>query len=350
MSAPRLRAGFEVELLAPPGASRRDLAEDLARRRGGSVRPFFHVDTEGSAVPGVDAFWHLTPGFRVLDAAGEPVCSLVDDTSVVADLDARARPRPGWYRVVSDDARLLRLVARHADPAAGIGSVLGPVAALFGTPVQQLGAVHRVDDAAGATIAMAAPLPGERERVCEVITPPVEAGHEEVLEALLAPARALGFSVPREAAVHVHLDAAPFRDPGRFAAVVRSFGGRRRELHERFGTNPHCRRLAPLPAELVELCARRWPDWESLRAAAARTPVTKFCDLNVTRVLGLRPGPDTLEVRILPGALDGASIAARLADLEDLLAAPGQPCAGVPGGPSGGVPGACGAGAGRSTR
>lgn len=313
------RAGFEVELLAPAGVSRLDLAREIASRAGGSVLGRFHVDTEASSAPGVSAFWHLTPAFDVVDAEGGAVCSLVDDTTIVADLDARAPSKPGWYRILSDDPRLLRLVERHADPAEGIGSVLDPVAELFGVRVRDAGGVRRLDDTAGATIALAAPLPGERERPCEVVTPPWVDDHVRRLEELLEPARDLGFTVPAEAAVHVNLDAGPFRDVGRFRHVVSTFGERRAELRELFATNPRCTRLAPLPAELVELVRRDWSDWGSLRTAAAATGVTKFSDVNLTRVLGVRPGPDVLEVRILPGAIDGASIGGRFVQLVELL-------------------------------
>lgn len=319
MTATLPRAGFEVELLAPAGSSRFDLAREIASRAGGSVRRRFHVDTEASSAPGVRTFWHLTPAFDVVDVGGGAVCSLVDDTTIVADLDARAPSQPGWYRILSDDPRLLRLVERHADPAEGIGSVLEPVAELFGARVQDVRGVRKLDDGAGATIAMAAPLPGERERPCEVVTPPWEDDHVRRLEELLEPARDLGFTVPAEAAVHLNLDAGPFRDVERFRGVVTTFGERREELRELFATNPRCTRLAPLPAELVELVRQDWPDWASLRAAAAGTAVTKFSDVNLTRVLGVRPGPDVLEVRILPGSIDGASIGGQFAQLVEVL-------------------------------
>ena len=56
-----------------------------------------------------------------------------------------------------------------------------------------------------------------------------------------------------------------------------------------------------------------------MRAAAARTAVTKFSDVNLTRVLGVRPGPDVLEVRILPGAVDGPAVGERFDRLLELL-------------------------------
>ncbi|MEZ0163379.1 amidoligase family protein [Kineococcus sp. LSe6-4] len=312
------RTGFEVELLAPRGASRLDLAVELARRCAGRVLWRFHVDTESSAAPGVRTFWHLTPAFDVLDGAGRLRCSLVDDTTIVADLDATAPPRPGWFRVLSDDPRLLRLVQRYADPEEGIGSVLAPVAEVFGAPVVEVGGVHRLDDVAGATIALAAPLPGERERPCELVTPPFTEDHGERLEELLGPARDLGFSVPLEAAVHVNLDAGPFRDVAVFRRLVELFAGRE-DLHRRFGTNPHCRRLGALPPDLVDLVGAEWAGWEPLRAAAARTAVTKYCDVDVTRVLGVRSGPDVLEVRLLPGSDDGVAIARQAAQLRGSL-------------------------------
>ncbi|WP_337061282.1 amidoligase family protein [Kineococcus sp. G2] len=329
----RRRTGVEVELLAPRGSSRRHLAEELARRCGGSVRAVFHADSETSATAGVERFWHLTPGFEVLGADGALRCRLVDDTTITADLDPSAAPRPGWYRVLTDDARLLRLVAAHTDPAEGIGSVLEPVARLFGTRVAAVGAVFRVDDGAGASVAMAAPLPGERERPCEVITPPLERDHLAALEALLAPAREAGFTVPAEAAVHLHLDAVPFRDVEAFRGVLRLFGPWREGLRALLGTNPACRRLGPPPAALVALGERRWDGWGELHAAAAATAPSKFCDVNLTHVLGTRPGPPTLEVRVLPGCADGRAIVARAALVEALLErfCSGDPLPAVPG-------------------
>ncbi|WP_432494745.1 amidoligase family protein [Kineococcus auxinigenes] len=315
----RRRTGVEVELLAPRGSSRRHLAGELARRCGGAVRPVFHADSETSATAGVARFWHLTPGFEVLGADGALLCRLVDDTTIVQDLDPSAAPAPGWYRVLTDDARLLRLVAARTDPAEGIGSVLEPVAELFGTRVTAVGAVFRVDDGAGASVAMAAPLPGERERPCEVITPPLVTDHLAALEALLAPARELGFTVPAEAAVHLHLDAAPFLDVAAFCGLLRLFGPWREGLRVLLGTNPACRRLGPLPPGLVALAEREWTGWEELRAAAAATGDSKFRDVNLTHVLGTHPGPPTLEVRVLPGCADGPGIVGRAALVEALL-------------------------------
>jgi len=320
-----MRTGFEVELLAPAGSDRQVLAEEIAARVGGKVRRSFHADSEPSTVPGVGVFRHLSPAFDVVDGQGRPVARLVDDITIAADLAAEHAAVPGrpghrgWYRVLSDDARLLRLVERQADPGSPLASVLDPVAALFGVGVDVLPAAARVDDAAGATVAVVLPLPPGRERPCEIVTPPLVAGHRDALEQLLAPARELGFTVPREAAVHVHVDAGPFRSPHAFANLVRLFAGWRDVLWSALGTNPACVRLAPLPAALVDLVEQPWPEWAPLRDAARSTGLTKYADVNVTQLVAARPWRDTVEVRILPGAVDGDAVVASAALVEALL-------------------------------
>jgi hypothetical protein len=281
------------------------------------VRSVWHHDSEPSLVPGLGRFLHLTQGFEVVDAAGALVCTLVDDVTLVANLDLRTRPEPGWYRVLTDDARLLRLLAGRIDPGAPIGEALDPIAALWGVRVERHGEVFQLDSG-GATIALAAPQGGGRERGCEVITPPLTADHEMTIDELLRVARELGFVVPREAAVHVHHDGAPFRSAPALANVVRLFGLWRLPLHALLDTNPACRRLAPLPTELVQ-AATGTPTYEELRDAAAAGGLTKFFDVNLTALFAQKPVRDTLEVRILPGAIDTQDVVRGAALVERLL-------------------------------
>jgi hypothetical protein len=263
----------------------------------------------------------------VVDAHGRPVARLVDDITIEADL-AAVPGRPGyrgWYRILCDDSRLLRLIERHADPDAPLASVLEPVADLFGVGVDVFPGAARVNDASGATVAVVMPLPAGRERPCEVVTPPLVDGHGQALGRLLAPARELGFTVPQEAAVHLHVDGAPFRRPEAFANLVRLFGHWREVLWLALETNPACRRLAPLPTDLVDLVEVDWPDtadgtgWARLQEAVRAVGVTKYADLNLTQLVVERPERDTVEVRILPGAIEGADIVRRAAVVEALL-------------------------------
>lgn len=322
----RARLGVEIELVAPVGSSRAALARRLAGE-GGRVRTFWHTQSEPAEVPGTPVFHNLSAGFEVQDAAGRPLARLVDDLTLQDDLDRLAPPRPGWYRVVSDDPRLLRLVARHADPDLPPADALAPLAALFGGALQPgPGGMVKLVDESGASVAIAAPLPGERERGCEIVTPPLERDHGLALEALLGPARALGFRVAAEAAVHLHFDAAPFEDAGRLRGLVRLWRENAQILKALVGTNRRCRRLGDWPEPLVALVEE--PGWGALPWAAARARLaalnpSKYCDLNLRNLALPTPDKRTVEVRVLPGAITAAPILEAAALFEALLAAAG---------------------------
>ncbi|SBN64654.1 Putative amidoligase enzyme [Curtobacterium sp. 9128] len=334
------RTGFEIELLAPVGSSRRALAERIADEHGGSVLRVFHVDSEPSLVPGMGQFWHLTPGYRIDDATGTELATLVDDITIVEDIRrdqlaarcgetghqgcplCRPDPDPDAFRILSDDLRLLRLAGDTTGAQTRFEHVLDGIARVFDVPVETVGAVRRVRDRAGASIAMATAVAPGRERPCEIVTPPIRSGHTEALEALLGPARALGFRVPVEAAVHLHLDAGPFRSVPAFANVVRLFTGYRSGMHAALGTNPHCVRTGALPEALttvVDTESRSGADWPRLQEAVRTLGLTKYLDVNLTALLTDTPPRDTIEVRILPGMLDGADITGRAAIVEALL-------------------------------
>lgn len=316
------KIGVEIELLAPKGLSRLSLAERLAGP-GGEVRRFFLEQSEPSLVPGQKVFHNLTLGFEARDRFGRPVAKCVDDLTLQSDLDRSMASAPGWYRVLSDDARFLRLVARNSDPSQGIPAVLEPLARLYGTePDAGPQGMWRVIDETGYPVVLGAPLPGERERPCEIITPPIEGPLEPALEALLAPARELGFTAPIEGAVHLHFDAAPLRDAGVFLRLVSLFYTWRTVLRQLLRTNPSCRRLGAWPEAMLERV--RQPgfedmDWDDARAVLNADNPSKYVDFNVRNLLARLPGKDTFEVRILPVSLTGAPIAEAAALIEGLL-------------------------------
>ncbi|MFT4978950.1 MAG: hypothetical protein ACI8S6_004860, partial [Myxococcota bacterium] len=95
--------GVELELLAPRGRSRLDLAQEIAAGCGGAVVPMFLHQEEPSEVPGMAQFNNLTLGFEVMLPGGGWAARCVDDLTLQDDLDRTAPPVPGWFRVVSDD-------------------------------------------------------------------------------------------------------------------------------------------------------------------------------------------------------------------------------------------------------
>ncbi|MFT7578756.1 MAG: hypothetical protein ACI9MR_000414 [Myxococcota bacterium] len=320
------RTGFEIELLAPIGASRRDLALAIAARHpGAGVRRVFHVESEPSKVPGQPVFDNLTLGFEVHDRDGDLLARCLDDLTLQSDLDREHAPEPGWFRIVSDDGRLLRLVARHATVEAPLEDALAPVAALFGTPLERgPNGMFRVIDERGASIAIGAPLPGERHRPCELITPPLDDDRAERLLDLLTPAQELGFLLPIEGALHIHFDAKPLRDARVFRDLVRFFSRWGPELRRRVRTNPNCRRLGGWPDALLDVVED--PDFATLSWADARSQLltvefTKYCDFNLRNILLEPPDKDTFEVRILPTTLDVSQVLDAAALFERILVA-----------------------------
>jgi Putative amidoligase enzyme len=305
------RIGFEIELLAPAGRSRRTLADALAASEpGAEVRPTFHLDAEPSKVPGMGIFYHLTPAFEVRTEGGL-LCRLVDDITIRDDLDPRQPAAPGWYRIVSDDRRLLRLVARHCKADTPIESCLEPMASLFDATVEQIHGFHRLDDEDAATVAIAAPLVGGRHRVCEIVTPPLVHDHAGRLDHVLVHARRLGFVLPAEAAVHLHFDAQPFRSARAVRNLVRLVAPRQDLLRYLVGTNPRCRRLGPLPPQLLGLVEQEDfldGDWHDTQARLATVGLHKYLDVNLANLIRPPRGKDTVEFRILPSGLDAAAI------------------------------------------
>jgi len=305
VSDPQWKIGVEIELLAPKGSSRLALAEALAEAHDGAVRHFLHPQAEPSEVPDLPLFHNLTQGFEVLDADAQPVARLVDDVTLQDDLDRSAAPLPGWYRIVGDDPRLLRLVTRHCEPTDDLEHMLQPVAALFGTePEAGPGGMRRIHDGTGASIAIGARLPGERERTAELITPPIETDHFSRLEALLEPARRLGFTAPLEGAVHIHFDAAPLCSAPVFRRMVQLLTEHGPGLKQRFKTNPRCRRLGPWPDALFDVVEApdfadlSWPD--ALSRLDRVQGLSKYCDFNVMNIVGVIERKHTLEARIFP--------------------------------------------------
>ncbi len=306
------KIGIEVELLAPPRTSRLDLAQAISNHYQGSIRPFFHPQSEPSKVPGTPIFHNLTIGYEVLDAHQNLIAKCVDDLTLQADLNRHASPQPGWYRIVSDDERLLRLIKQQADPKLPLAAVMQPIGRLFGTvPESGLGGMIRVNDEVGASIAIAAPLPGERERPCELITAPLATRHAEQLEDLLSLARSLKFTAPVEGATHIHFDATALQSAHAIANLINLLWIYGDILKQLMSTNPHCRRLGQWSPSLLETVSApgfRNLDWPEVQAKLQQVNLTKYCDFNLVNCIYNIADKNTIEVRILPVYLESKPI------------------------------------------
>ena len=318
--SPPWKAGFEIELLAPRSQSRADLALRVAWLQGSSVRRFFHPQQEPSKVPGKPKFHNITHGFEALDSFGRPLAWFVDDVTLQAGLDHSAAPLAGWYRIVTDDGRLLRLLIRLCDPDAPLDRVLSPIAALFATTAYaHPSGMVKVSDNRGATVAIAAALPGERERACEIVTPPLGDERGALLGLLLSEARTAGFSVPLEGATHIHFDAGPLLSAGAIANLVRALSVHGDALKRLVSTNPNCIRLGRWPDALytlVESPGFAALDWPNAQQALATVGLQKYCDFNLLNIATRNSAKHTFEVRVLPASLNPEPIL----DAADLFA------------------------------
>ena len=306
------RIGVEIELLAPSGRSRLDLAAAIAEAKGGSVHRFFHPQSEPSKVPGMKVFHNLTLGYEVVDTQGTWIASCVDDLTLQADLKRETAPKSAWYRILSDDERLLRLIQQQTDAELPLEKALEPLAALFGTSLSPgPGGMKRVNDVMGATVAMVTPLPGERERPCELVTAPMDEKQGEQLDFYLELARSLGFTAPQEGATHLHFDATALQSAGAMANLIQLLWTYGEPLKQLMKTNPKCRRLGPWPKELIEVVSKpdfRLQSWSEARAQLRKLKLTKYCDFNIMNCLLELTSKNTIEVRVLPVWLESQPI------------------------------------------
>ncbi|MFT5583140.1 MAG: hypothetical protein ACI9VR_000718 [Cognaticolwellia sp.] len=307
------RLGWELELMAPAGATRLDLAQALAVQLGASVHRIWLPQSEPSLVPNQPVFENLTLGFELRDAQGDWLLRCVDDLTLQGGLDRKARPVAGWYRIVSDDLRLLHLIARHCDAEAPLEHVLEPVAEIFGSQVTQgPGGMRRIADPNDLPIAIGAPLPGERHRPCEVVSAPLGAARSrELLGLVCAQAQALGFTVPAESATHLHLDASLIQDARVVANLVALWQRWGERIKQQVQTNPRCVRLGPFEDAVLDVV--RQPDfvgldWEAAQERLKKARPSKYRDINLRNAVFPFLGKPTVEMRVLPTSLDAEQV------------------------------------------
>ncbi len=301
--------GVEVELLAPRGLTRYDLALAIAQRIQGTVHRFFHADSEPSKIPHKPLFYHLTPAFEVRDAQGKWLVRCVDDVTLRTGLNPQAAAQEGWYRILSDDARLIGLIKQHTSADLALAESLSAIGALFATkPVKNEGNVYRIATLANEPIALAAPMPGERERACELITAPLPyENYAETLAMVLQEAKNLGFLLPKEGASHLHFDGDAFTSASVLTTMMKRLHSQRLSLRQQLNTNPHCTRIGCWSEEIIntinadDFCTL---SWQHARQRLAAQKVSKYCDFNIRNLVYPHKDKHTFEVRILPSCLD----------------------------------------------
>lgn len=306
-----LRVGIEFEWLAPKGLSRQTYAQYLATQIGGSVHHFWHTQVEPAKVPGTPIFHNLTQGFSILNAQGDKIAHTVGDLTIQAQLDRSQPAKPGWNRIVSDDIRLLLLTARHAPAMGDLYTSLQPVADMFGTQPQRHDSIVRIEDEYQSSIVLGAPMPGERERVCEVVSGIIENPTLQDIDMLIYPAKKLGFTIPIESATHIHFCARPLQKARTLKNLILLLHKYRWVLRDIVQTNERCLRLGSWPQELFSVIndtAFGQLPWNEAKAKLIGLPLTKFCDFNIKNLIHGFSSKNTFELRILPGLMDSKPV------------------------------------------
>lgn len=321
---PQWKCGFEVELMAPKGKSRETLASTLAGSLGGLTRRRFYPQSEVDTASEGKGYESLTLAFDVLDAQGHTQFTLADDVTLNADIDSCLVGADGWYRILSTQRTHCDLVEAQCDATASLDDVLRPLARLFHTEVRLGAEGLRIVDSKTATVAVALPLAGDRERACEIITRPFQSGENvrAALQSAFALAKVEQFFVPKESATHIHFDGTRLQDPTVLRNLVAVFHRFRLVLRRRFATNEACVRLGPWHRNLFELVfsdAFLNMKWSEAARHLHGTAASKFCDFNIINLFEPFAAKKTFEVRILPTTLEANALVDAALVFEALL-------------------------------
>ena len=320
------KQGYEIELMAPKGKSRCDLAKSMAHRLRGRFEPIFYPQSEKWEKGLTSAFETLTPGFRIVDHSGRTFGLLVDDITLRHDLNKDAAETPGWYRILSPLKENIRVARSLCDPSASLEGSLQSIAERLGTAVQVgQNHLHFVNDKEGNTLFFALPVVGERERACEFISCPLGGTWEFVekyLQLVLDCAHELGFFVPKESATHVHFDGSALKN----SVIVRKLAMNWMEegisLKERSDTNPNCTRLGSWPQAFLNFIAEpgfEKLDWSDAAQGIRDSGIVKWCDLNLLNLVDPESEKCTVEFRYLKTSFRASEIIARSKECEQLL-------------------------------
>ena len=181
----------------------------------------------------------------------------------------------------------------------------------FGTTPQQHDSIIRIEDEYQSSVVLGAPMPGERERVCEVVSGIIEAPTIRDLEKIIEPAQKLGFTIPVESATHIHFCARPLHHPRVLRNLIFLLHTYRWVLRDILQTNERCIRLGSWPEELFDVVGQQdfvHLSWKQAKIRLIQLPLTKFCDFNIKNLIHEFSSKNTFELRILPGLMEAKPV------------------------------------------
>lgn len=250
-----IKTGIEIELLLPEGTTRLDLLDHLAARLGGTVERF---DFPSKV----------------------PVPSGLPPPATLALIHDIARHHQAEVRGVSPDFRFFYLAHRAGR--------------LRGSPLE-LQLVHDNTLAGG-------------ERVAELVTAPFHRGDLPALADVVRLIGAIdGVTIPDTAALHVHLDGAPFLEARALIRLIELFTAQAADLAARTRMPSGLRRAQPLPPGLRAALHERMSAAEVQATLRQHIP-TRGHALNLYNLAAGEPEKLTVELKIAGSTLDPAQV------------------------------------------
>lgn len=310
------RTGVELELLAPPGSTRREVALALAGGDSARVEAGFKYYGPGQRDEAGRSVCLLTPAFRVLNPDGTLAATVVDDPTVRVGLRPGLPPSLGPC-LQTDDVRLAKWIERRCWSASeALEQKLSPLTESF----EGRWSRDRLVDRYGHTLVRTAPERhvSDSERVCELVIPPLRREERAARWAsLFGAAAAAGAALLPEGALHLHLDAGPWRTTRRLAALLRSTEALRAATQSR----RQSRFTGPLAPDVLRVAREADPElpFEVFAAALLLAGAKKFCDLNVLGAIEEFPVHPTLELRYFDPTLDARVLVSTVERVETFL-------------------------------
>lgn len=310
--------GVELEYIAGAYQNRYSLGEHLREflqnknasldipYRDLPINSFFNLSSEPDSL-GKKTYHSLERGVMV-GRYDQFFAKMVDDITISDGLPKEKSHELDWYRVVSDDVRIITLLSKLLDANATIDQVLSPLSNLIGAEVVVKSDASQsiyIADKRGETYAAALPGLIGRSRVAEIISPVLNTKHlslEKWLAIILGFADLNSLNIAGEAALHMHFDGSRLQSPEVFKRLFDFCDFSSKVLRDILPPNSKCIRLGTFSDFSKELSKdlSKAHSWGQVCDLVKRYPIGKFYDFNLWNLIVSDPEKCTFEVRMLP--------------------------------------------------
>ncbi len=308
-----MKAGYELELLAPIGSTRYSIAYHFSQKYNLNLKTCFHRESE--IWPGSNngiAYYCLTKGFELWNNQSWQF-RFINDMTIRHSLDASVPESNEWYHILTDDIRFIDLIQNQCDSSSATSEILKPISKLYKVEQQIKDRIYSVVGKKSKLICGAHSQMADRNRICEIVTAPITENHQQRLEEIIDLANSMGCIVPQEGAFHIHFDGTDFANSKTLLRMIRYFYVWTDVLKAMIPPNPYCTRLGEYSKAILDYAfdlANETKPFSDVVSELKMLAPTKYCDFNFNNILIGDPDKFTVEVRVIPMLLDSAALVA----------------------------------------